>query len=251
MLGTVAALASEARCLGRTPRRHASPCRAHAAVAVCIAGMGQANAAACARELVAHGAGALVSWGFAGALDNALQPGTLILPEQIMDARGNCQTVDPAWRQRLHDVLVTDATLNIRGGTLLSLTAVVSGTTARQRLRRDSAAVAVDMESAAVARIAQRGNLPFVAIRSITDNASNDLPSTAFALIDGAGRLHPLRGLLHWARHPQQTLPMLRVVRNTRRAQRSLCNVVHRVGPRLQAPLHVPDEPPLPVSCRH
>jgi len=76
--GVVAALEFEARSLGDPGDGSI----------ISISGIGADNAARSARALVAAGAGALLSWGVAGALDPALACGTAVLPGEVLRAHG-------------------------------------------------------------------------------------------------------------------------------------------------------------------
>jgi adenosylhomocysteine nucleosidase len=107
--GVVAALAFEARSLGRCRQRAVGPpCVLGDGSLLCISGVGADNASRAAHELVAAGAQALLSWGVAGALDPALGCGAVLLPAEVLrptPASGSaplqryptCRT----WRERI------------------------------------------------------------------------------------------------------------------------------------------------------
>ena len=92
--GVVAALEFEARSLGRASRR-AGLCALGDGSLLRVSGVGGDNAARAARELVAAGAGALLSWGVAGARDPALTCGAVLLPAEIL-CPGTGAAADPA-----------------------------------------------------------------------------------------------------------------------------------------------------------
>lgn len=222
-LGIIAALPAEARCLGAR-RPYPSSCHqlsANTTLRVC--GMGQANASQVARQFVTDGADALMSWGFCGALTSDLQTGTLVLPLTLVAADGRVvDRVDAAWHQRLQQRLTTAEGLLVTTAALVTADATLCTAVDKHNLHYNSAAVAVDMESAAIATVARQAGLPFTAVRSISDTADTALPSTAAAMLDGSGQLHPLRGFGHWLGHPQHTGAMLELARGARRASRSL-----------------------------
>ncbi len=56
-------------------------------------------------------------------------------------------------------------------------------------------AVALDMESYAVARIARDADIPFLAVRAIADPASRTVPEAAMRALGPDGRIHPLKAL--------------------------------------------------------
>ena len=76
--------------------------------------MGEEAARQAAAGLKAGGAVALMSFGFAGALDSSLRPGDLVLPETVH--AGYPMSVDLGWRSRLRQML--PASLNVSGGAL-------------------------------------------------------------------------------------------------------------------------------------
>jgi nucleoside phosphorylase len=74
-------MAAEARALG--------PWARDARVVVAVSGGRPDRAEAAARGLVQQGVRALLSWGIAGALDPALAPGALILPDRVVCPDGS------------------------------------------------------------------------------------------------------------------------------------------------------------------
>src|SRR5690242_15310824 len=89
--------------------------------AVWLCGMGHEPARKAAEGLKASGASALLSFGFAGALDANLRPGDIVLPEAVHTHRR--LPVDEGWRSRLRQSL--PASLNISEGVLAASNAVL------------------------------------------------------------------------------------------------------------------------------
>src|SRR5262249_4249020 len=63
----------------------------------------------------------------------------------------------------------------VRTGAIATVDAVVTTVAARKKLADRTGALAVDMESAAVAAVAERHGLRFAAVRAITDVATREL----------------------------------------------------------------------------
>jgi adenosylhomocysteine nucleosidase len=163
--GVVAALGFEARSLGKRSEH----------TVVSVSGIGADNAARAARSLAAAGATALLSWGVAGALDPALRCGSVVLPLQVLAAGGQFPA-DRPWHQRVAAALQGKLALDSRA---LFTSEVAVVTAARKAtLFQDTGAVAVDMESAAVAAVAVEMALPFLALRVILDTAQDSLPGS-------------------------------------------------------------------------
>jgi adenosylhomocysteine nucleosidase len=182
--GVVAALEFEARSLGAVSDGSL----------VRVSGVGAANAARAARELVAAGVGALLSWGVAGALDPALGCGAVLLPAEILGPASAAAlplqrlATCRSWRERVAAALQAHAPLS--AGALLTSALPVATAASKARLFRDTRAVAVDMESAAVAHVAAEHALPFITLRVILDTASVSLPGSVMRTLEpvNAGR---------------------------------------------------------------
>lgn len=82
----------------------------------------------------------------------------------------------------------------VRQGRLVSVPQVVEGRAARRVLAERSGALAVDMESAAIAAVAHRRCLGFLAVRSIVDTVDTPLPRAITRHVDRFGR--PRAGLV-------------------------------------------------------
>jgi len=179
-LGVVTGMTSEARCL---PREVAGT-----APLVACSGADSARAAAGARRLIADGAEALLSFGLAGGLDPRLNPGDLIVADMVIDRRREVYDTDLAWRVALFQAL--EAARPTGGAVLGSETPVVSAEE-KTKLRDATGAVAVDMESFAVASVAQEAGVPFAILRAVADPLWRDVPSAARAGIadDGGVRV--------------------------------------------------------------
>ena len=149
-------------------------------------GVGLARARAAAHDALRDGATALVAWGVAGSLDSSCPPGTVLLPAAVRRAGGTSFRTSTGWRERLaHDLAPH---VGVQEGELLSVDEVLATPQAKAGARK-LGAVAVDMESAAVAEIAAMAGRPFIALRVIFDGAGDQLPHVP-GLVDPAGRLN-------------------------------------------------------------
>ena len=212
VVGVVCALASEARHLGPLD-----------GTLVRVSGMGMVAAARCATSLVDDGATALVSWGMAGGLDPRLTPGTIFLPDIVISTAGGALATARPWRERLAAAVTTHHP--VTGGRLLTSARAVGSRTAKAALFRETGAAAVDMESMAVAEVAQSHQLPFIAVRVIVDAAADALPRAVTAAADSEGHLQIWRLLGALARTPGELGPLLRLAGRYRAANRSLAAV--------------------------
>jgi adenosylhomocysteine nucleosidase len=185
--------------------------------------MGSAAAALGARALIDAGAGALASWGMAGGLDPALAAGTIFLPSEVIALQGATIPTARLWRERLRDALAAQGP--VARGKLLTTAKAIGSVADKAALFRETGAAAVDMESLAIAEVAQTRGLPFIAVRVVVDSARDALPQAVTVAADSAGHLHMWRLIGALARAPGDLAPLIRLARCYRAASRSLAAV--------------------------
>ena len=200
-----------------------------------LAGLGPERAKEAAESLVDAGAIALVSWGIAGGLDMTLSRGSLLLPKTIIASDQKTYSVDVAWHSRLLKCLTGHVDLDT--GDLAEWTAILTARADKGILFEQTGAVAVDMESGAVAEAAHRAVIPFVAIRAIVDTADTPTPPSAARALAPNGRLQGMRLLLSLIRHPADVVGLYRLGIGLRAAKTTLAAAVNHAGPLLQAPV--------------
>lgn len=219
-VGIVAPMRAEARTLSRRARR-STPVSLGAGVRLALAeGIGPAAAVAAAKKLLEEGAAALIIWGTAGALDPTLAAGDLLLPERILDSDGAQYRVDPGWRSRVCAGL--DGHVTVHAHTLLQSQTLVATADEKQQLHERLQAAAVDMESAALARLAGQRGLPFLAVRAIVDTASTAIPPMLSDALDESGRLRLMRLLRNVCLRPGDLSAMFALARGFHAARTTL-----------------------------
>jgi len=127
----------------------------------------------------------LLSVGTAGALATETPAGTLLLPHRITDRDNGCVEVDPGW----HDAVLRWLHGQVSPCTddLLSEDRLIPSPADKSRARARSGAVAADMESAALARLASRHGIPFLVFRVVADTAADTLPAAVVGAVTAAG----------------------------------------------------------------
>jgi adenosylhomocysteine nucleosidase len=186
------------------------------------AGLGPAAAFAAADALLAEVAvDAVLSTGYAGAL-GAAWIGEVILGTEVHD-----------WtRERPSAVYQCDAALLAMAreavgpariawsqGTVVTVANVVWRAAEKQALGKASGGIAVDMESAAIARAAASRNIPFLLVRAVSDSVVDDLPMDFNLWFTTWGRL---RGLAQVLRHPSIVRSLLRMKRRVEQGSHAL-----------------------------
>lgn len=194
---------------------------------VTLCGVGSERLGARLEGLLAQGmwkCRGIISFGTAGGLDPALQPGACVIANEIVTPDG-CFPVDADWRQALRARL-PDATPGVLAGVNQPLSEVGD----KVRLWQSSGACAVDMESHRAALIAQRHGLPFAACRVVVDPAHRSLPSSATVGLrdDGTTAIMPILRAL--AAHPGQLPALIQLASDAGAAKRTLRQVRSRLG---------------------
>jgi adenosylhomocysteine nucleosidase len=138
-------------------------------VAVVIGGPGSRAARRATQALLdGHRPRYVVSAGLAGGLDPELRPGDLVLADRVGDAAGRWLSLDLRCEP-------ADSPA-VRVGRLLSVDRVVCLSQEKRALGQEHQALAVDMETFAVAETCRTAGVPLVAVRVICDAADEDLP---------------------------------------------------------------------------
>ncbi|MBY0528109.1 MAG: hypothetical protein K2R98_32230 [Gemmataceae bacterium] len=158
----------------------------------------------------------VLSAGFSGALQDRFNVGDIILATEVTDSAGNrWPTTWPGelpageWRPPLHR------------GRLLTVPQVVGDPREKRALGEKHDAVAVDMETATVARLCSQRNVPFGCVRAISDRVDTPLSPRLVALLSG-GRVSPLRLTAAIVRSPGIVRELWMLAKHTRLAARQL-----------------------------
>ncbi len=91
--------------------------------------------------------------------------------------------------------------------------------TPQDRARLDG--LAVNLESAALARAAAAESVPFLSLRAVTDEARHRMPDFD-RLMDATGRLSPFSGIFYFVRYPREIPALLRLAPAARAASKAL-----------------------------
>ncbi len=178
-------------------------------VAWCVAGAGGETAGRATRLLIdGHRPRLILSPGFAGGLDPALARGTVVYPRRSINRTGGPPIAVAATGQGIATAAAGSATSR-DGLAIVSVDTVVTTAAAKRDLAAATGASLVDMETYAVATVAQAAGLPCVSIRVISDDASQDLPKEIAALVQPQSGMRRLGAALAGiGRRPRAALDM-------------------------------------------
>lgn len=181
-------------------------------------GAGDRVRTAALAESAVREAGLLVSFGIAGGLAPELCPGDVVVSGDIVSEAGRWRAED-GLRGRCARLAREIGAVE---GALFGSGRIIATAAEKRRARNATGALAVDLESDIVARIASAAGIPFVAVRAIADAADRDLPPAALVPLAADGRPQPARVARAVLRRPLQAAALVRLARDTRTALAAL-----------------------------
>jgi adenosylhomocysteine nucleosidase len=128
------------------------------------------------------GVAGVVSFGLCGALDAALRVGDLVIGEAVADDTESYDA-DADWIARIAALLP-----EARVGRFAGAERPVATAADKTELRQRTGAIAVDLESFQVAKLARRFGVPFAVVRAVSDGADRALPPAARVGLGADGR---------------------------------------------------------------
>jgi len=212
-LGLITGMKSEAALLYAAAQDGSDP----VCPMIAVTGGDPLRAETAAREFATAGAAGLISFGIAGGLDPALEPGDLILAEGVRLPDEDVISTQASWRTAFAAAAAGTADGMIYGSDL-----AVSRTDDKARLFTDYGVRAVDMESHGVARAAREAGLPFLIVRAIADPADRTIPPAALAGLGPDGAQRPFAVMLAMLRNPAQVPALIQLARDAKTAMRRL-----------------------------
>lgn len=159
-------------------------------VIYCKSGVGKVNAAVCTQVLIDLGVDCVLFTGVAGAIDSTLRIGDIVISKDCLQhdmdvralgfARGQIP-YQAVWRfvaddhlvQLVHEACVRTLRDSQRAliGTVLSGDQFIASRNLVKEFRDELQGACVEMEGAALAQVCQMNKVPFVVIRSMSDQA--------------------------------------------------------------------------------
>jgi adenosylhomocysteine nucleosidase len=142
-------------------------------------GVGRENAAAAAEALIlGHKPRWVVSAGLAGGLHTDLRLNDIVMPDCILGENGQRLAIDfqISSQQRA-------AATGLHVGPLVTIDRVAFRTEQKRQLAQQHGAIAIDMETLAVAEVCHREKQRFLAVRVISDTVDDELPADVERLV--------------------------------------------------------------------
>ena len=154
----------------------------------------------------------LISAGFAGALNDRLQPGDLLLAKNFSTIRpeGNFSSLC------ISTIHVAD---------LLTVPSLIDSSEERTKLARESGAAAVDMETEFIARACAAQSIPLLSLRVISDTPRECFPAPANVLFDiERQQTRMLKLATHLVAHPSRVPSLVQFARRIAHARKILAD---------------------------
>ncbi|MDH3257806.1 MAG: hypothetical protein OEM27_09320 [Nitrospinota bacterium] len=161
----------------------------------------------------------VISIGYAGALDPSLEVGDLVVADQVIEVDSSHPDGEIKRFSLDKDIFSTTAAVN--GRILLTVDRVAAMPQEKKALRDQYSAVAVDMETSALAREAQARNLSFISVRAITDTADQELIDCSH-LVAEDGDVSKLKAGWHVLTHPGDLKGMIELGQHAKIATANL-----------------------------
>jgi len=191
------------------------------------AGTGPENAKKAAQKLIDKGCCKLISWGCAAGLDNTLITGDLCLPKRLIAENQQHYHVDAEWQQQTASLL---AELHpIHSSPLCESNTIVSSVQKKTALHKTTGAIALDMESIAIAKIAEQKQIPYLVIRVIADSAKMHLPAAITKSMNEAGQINKKELALYIAANPLQIFGLIKLGLHFQTAQKKLKSIAKKI----------------------
>ncbi len=176
---------------------------------VAYSGAGSLNAKVASELLIAKGATQLISWGCAAALDGSLKSGDLVLADKLIDVENVEFNVNVDWHGHVKKRLTKHVV--VKTGGLAESLSIVSSSKDKKKLSALTGAVALDMESIAIAKIAMEHSLPFLVIRVIADTVNMNLPQAINYSLNTQGEIVMKKLLLFLLLHPAELPDLIKL----------------------------------------
>ncbi|MEW5744983.1 MAG: hypothetical protein AB1805_06055 [Nitrospirota bacterium] len=217
---------------------YSGSCAAHELIIV-RTGMGVRNAEAAVEQVCnAYAPGCLVSIGFGGALRPGLSTGDLVIARSVslLVAGAPGMPMIPMIKDTLQlpdaggAVRCIARMLDASEGSIITIGERMTKAALAPHIPKDLPHPVCDMETYPLARYAVNKDIPFLAVRAVTDSAEEDIPPELFAVTDEQGVYRSSRALRRLLLNPRLIPCSIRMGRNARTASMQLWRAVQALS---------------------
>lgn len=171
--------------------------------------IGKASAAIFEGKIQSQKPDIVICAGFAGGLQSGLAVGDIILDPRYFSRamRRQLEANSPEWHW----------------GTILSVDSLVTSSAAKSRLGQQSGALCCDMETESLRQICEDRNIPFLAVRSISDTVATTIEIPPEYLLNPVSLQPDILSLAgHLCRTPWHVPALAGLLKNSLRARKLL-----------------------------
>lgn len=176
------------------------------------------------RHLRENDIGVVIGVGYAGALVENLSTGDLIAADEICQARSG--TTVSSDRDLLSAAL--HAVPGVRRGRLVTVSTACTDAAQKKTTGERHRAIAVDMESAALAALCRERSIPFLVLRSILDPVEVTVPDPA-AFMNADQGVSGKKLTAYLLKHPQSVWQLPQLAIHAKRARHSLNEAIPKL----------------------
>lgn len=178
-------------------------------------GIGRVNAEKAAREYLAtHSPALMLTCGFAGGLDPTLQIGDVIFETGAMGT---------------HAIRAKLLTAGAKSVKIACVDKIATTAVEKKKLRDETGADALEMESAAVQAVCRERGLPCATIRVISDTANDDLPLDFNEFLTPDKKVDMAKLMMTVAKNPWKMGALMELQRKTKLASQRLGEVLLKI----------------------
>lgn len=183
---------------------------------------GFANARRVTEALIdAHTPDWVLSCGFSGGLLPEMKVGHIVVPEEIVDIHGQQYHIDLK--------MPADPARGLFGGRIVTVDEIVRKVDDKRALAEQYGAVAADLESLSVAKVCAERKQRFLAVRVISDDLSQDLPSEILSIYGNTGTVRVGAALGAVWKRPSSVKDMWKLRNDAKRAAERLADFLDGV----------------------
>jgi adenosylhomocysteine nucleosidase len=163
----------------------------------------------------------LVSIGYAGAVQPELNVGDLVIADTIIEEkRKEKYSPDSDWLNRAKNVSCPEGFKAIVGG-LLTVDNVIHDSLSKQELGKNYGVQAVEMETSAIAKVAEEKDVPLLSLRVISDRLDQELLDSS-SFLGSDGEISTLKAGWYVLTHPSSIKSALSLRSQTQIATQAL-----------------------------
>jgi adenosylhomocysteine nucleosidase len=188
-------------------------------ITIIISGIGPQNAAEATHAFISEiSPSLLINAGLAGSLMEGPQAGDIVLAGTVLFSHNNLFSEQHglARQMKLLSLELAEHLLGTAARVFFGTVVTTSGIRSKSDLRLHMPVSilnpVVDMEAAAIAKIAARENVPLIIIKAISDEAYREIPFSIEEITDRQMNIHPLKLLWTVAKRPW-IIPQLMILR--------------------------------------